>query len=103
MRYAIGANGPNAASPSADTTLLLDNVAVGNANSYVEAYEMMPGTSMATPAVAGCLAVIAKDEPESATLTDEELELEARERAASSWLRSTTTMTLPSSAVPALG
>lgn len=82
VKYAVGANGPDAASPSADTTLLLDNVAVGNADSYVEAYEMMPGTSMAAPTVSGCLAVIAKDEPASATLSDAELELEARERAA---------------------
>ncbi|MBP3892543.1 MAG: S8 family serine peptidase [Atopobiaceae bacterium] len=81
-RYAIGWGAPTSPQPNPDSTLLLDNVAVGNAGSFVEAYEDMPGTSMAAPAVSGCLAVIAKDEPASGTLSDAELELEARERKA---------------------
>lgn len=82
VRYAIGSAAPQTPTPSSDTKLLLDNVVVGKAGSFVEGYEVMPGTSMAAPAVCGCLAVIAKDEPESATLSDAQLELEARERKA---------------------
>ena len=65
-----------------DTTLFIDNVAVGDEKAFTGAYEIMSGTSMAAPMVTGCLAVIAKDEPESASLSDEELEKAARERAA---------------------
>ena len=65
-----------------DTALFIDNVAVGDGKAFTGAYEIMSGTSMAAPVVTGCLAVIAKDEPESASLTDEELERAGRERAA---------------------
>ena len=65
-----------------DTSLFVDNVAVGDEKAFTGSYEFMSGTSMAAPIVTGCLAVIAKDEPESASLTDEELERAGRERAA---------------------
>lgn len=65
-----------------DTALYIDNVAAGDEDAFTGSYEIMSGTSMAAPAVAGCLAVIAKDEPESSALTEAELEEEARERAA---------------------
>ena len=65
-----------------DTSLYIDNVAVGDADAFTGAYLLMSGTSMAAPAVAGCLGVIAKDEPENASLTDAELAQAARERAA---------------------
>ena len=68
--------------PPSDTALYIDEVAVGRGYEGGGAYEYMSGTSMASPAIAGCMAVIAKDEPESATLTDAQLEQEARERAA---------------------
>ena len=42
----------------------------------------MSGTSMAAPVVTGCLAVIARDEPDNASLTGAQLEDLARERAA---------------------
>lgn len=65
-----------------DTSLYFDNVAVGDADAFTGAYSLMSGTSMAAPAVAGCLGVIARDEPENASLTDAELAETARERAA---------------------
>ena len=65
-----------------DTALYIDNVAVGDANAFTGPYMMMSGTSMAAPMVAGCLGVIAKGEPESITLSGEQLAQEARERAA---------------------
>lgn len=65
-----------------DTTLYIDNVAVGDESSFTGAYAIMSGTSMAAPTVTGCLGVIAKDEPESASMTDAELAQAARERAA---------------------
>ena len=65
-----------------NTKLYVDNLALGNADAYTGAYITMPGTSMAAPAVTGCLAVIAKDEKPNTQLTGTELELEARERAA---------------------
>lgn len=80
VKYVISQEGNHSTGLTNDTTLYLDNVAVANAGAYVETYELMAGTSMAAPAVTGCLAVIAKDEPASATLSDEELELETRER-----------------------
>ena len=64
------------------TVLYVDNVAVGDENAYTGAYAIMSGTSMAAPAVTGCLAVIAKDEPQSASMTQEQLAEAARERAA---------------------
>lgn len=67
---------------TAETALLVDNVAVGNKKAFTGSYMVMSGTSMAAPAVTGCLAVIAKDEPESRNLSEEELEEAARERAA---------------------
>ena len=65
-----------------DTSLLVDNVAVGGEGAYTGSYEIFSGTSMAAPAVTGCLAVIAAYEPENASMTDEQLEEAARERAA---------------------
>ena len=65
-----------------DTTLYFDNAAVGDASAYTGAYMFMSGTSMAAPAVTGCLGVIAKDEPENASLSEEELMEAARGRAA---------------------
>ena len=65
-----------------DTALYIDNAAVGDDSSFTGAYTIMSGTSMAAPAVTGCLGVIAKDEPESASMTDAELAQVARERAA---------------------
>ena len=64
------------------TALYIDNVAVGDENAFTGAYAIMSGTSMAAPAVTGCLAVIAKDEPQSASMTQEQLAEAARERAA---------------------
>ena len=78
----VGLGRPEVNNINDSTTLYIDNVAVGNASSFTGAYEVMAGTSMATPCVTGCLAVIAKDEPASSTLSSEQLELEARERAA---------------------
>lgn len=78
----VGLGEPEVDRINGSTTLYIDNVAVGNGGSFTGAYEVMAGTSMATPCVAGCLAVIAKDEPESSKLSSDELELEARERAA---------------------
>lgn len=69
-------------SMSDSSTLLFDNVAVGNANAAFGGYMIMSGTSMATPAVAGCVAVVAKDEPESKDLDEAALEQLARDRAA---------------------
>ena len=68
--------------PTSSTKLLIDNVSVGNGDACAGAYTYMPGTSMASPAVAGCVAVVANGEPENASMTDEELELAARERVA---------------------
>lgn len=65
-----------------DTTLYFDNAAVGDADVYTGAYMFMSGTSMAAPAVTGCLGVIAKDEPANASLSEEELMEAARGRAA---------------------
>ena len=65
-----------------DTTLYFDNAAVGDANAYTGSYMFMSGTSMAAPAVTGCLGVIAKDEPANASLSEEELMEAARERSA---------------------
>ena len=65
-----------------ETALYIDNVAVGDESSFTGAYAIMSGTSMAAPTVTGCLGVIAKDEPESASMTDAELAQAARERAA---------------------
>lgn len=67
---------------SSTTKVYVDDVAVGGAGAYAAPYEQMSGTSMATPAVSGCLAVIAKDEPANSALSGDELELLARERAA---------------------
>ena len=71
-----------AAQPTESTVLYIDDVALGSADAYEANYMTMSGTSMAAPAVTGSMAVIAKDEPHSSTLTDDELEQEARERAA---------------------
>lgn len=65
-----------------DTTLYFDNAAVGDADAYTGAYMFMSGTSMAAPAVTGCLGVIAKDEPANASLSEEELMEAAHGRAA---------------------
>ena len=65
-----------------ETALLIDNVAVGDENAFAESYVIMSGTSMAAPVVTGCLAVIAGDEPDNASLTGAQLEDLARERAA---------------------
>ncbi|MDO5455921.1 MAG: S8 family serine peptidase, partial [Eubacteriales bacterium] len=64
------------------TTLFVDNVAVGDKSAFTGSYAIMSGTSMAAPAVAGCLAVIAANEPHSASMSDEQLAEAARERAA---------------------
>ena len=79
----IGIGGPtNSAQATADTKLYIDNVSLGSADAFTGAYELMSGTSMAAPSVAGALAVIAKDEKPNSQLTDAQLELRARERAA---------------------
>ncbi|MCR5810079.1 MAG: S8 family serine peptidase [Lachnospiraceae bacterium] len=65
-----------------DTTLYFDNAAAGDADAYTGSYMFMSGTSMAAPAVTGCLGVIAKDEPANASLSEEELMEAARGRAA---------------------
>ena len=65
-----------------DTMLYMDNIAVTDKDAACGAYMYMSGTSMSAPSIAASLAVIAKDEPASATLTDEELQKEALERAA---------------------
>ncbi len=67
----------------ADTAeLYLDNVAVGGDGADTGAYQSLNGTSMAAPCVAAALAIIAKDEAENASLTEEELEQAALERKA---------------------
>ena len=78
----VGLGRPEVGSIDDSTTFYIDNVAVGNGGAFTGAYEVMAGTSMATPCVTGCLTVIAKDEPASSTLSADQLELEARERAA---------------------
>ena len=65
-----------------DTTLYFDNAAAGDTDAYTGSYMFMSGTSMAAPAVTGCLGVIAKDEPANASLSEEELMEAARGRAA---------------------
>ena len=64
------------------TNLYVDNVAVGSDKAFAGSYAIFSGTSMAAPEVTGCLGVIAAQEPESSTLTEQQLEEEARERAA---------------------
>lgn len=78
----IGLGPESAGSVSAGTTLYIDNVGVGSAGAYTGAYVHQSGTSMAAPAACGCLAVIAKDEAPAWELSDEELEMQALERAA---------------------
>ncbi len=78
----FGLSDPEVNTVNDQTTLYVDNVAVGNSGCYTGAYEIMAGTSMAAPCVTGCLTVIGADEPESSTLAADKLELEARERAA---------------------
>ena len=70
------------AQPAAGTTLYIDNVAVGSGDAFTGAYVLMSGTSMAAPAVTGCMGVIANGEPENSTLSDDELAAEARARTA---------------------
>ncbi|MBO7673911.1 MAG: S8 family serine peptidase, partial [Atopobiaceae bacterium] len=73
--------------PSYDT-LYVDDVAIGGANAKAGAYAYMHGTSMATPAAAGALAVLAKDEPANAEASDAgvlALERVARLRASALW------------------
>ncbi|MBQ6538091.1 MAG: hypothetical protein IJL75_04215, partial [Eubacterium sp.] len=67
---------------SKDTNLLIDDIAVGDSHSACGPYSYMSGTSMASPSVVGCLAVIAKNEPANSTLDDTSLANEALERGA---------------------
>lgn len=62
--------------------LLIDSIAIGNAESAADFEGAWNGTSFAAPTVAGCLTIIGKDEPESASLSEEELSQEALERKA---------------------
>lgn len=80
----FGKTSSDPSSPAADenTTIYLDNIGLGNENAGVGAYNMMSGTSMATPTVTGALAVIARDEPSNSTLSDNELSQMALERTA---------------------
>lgn len=59
------------------TNIYLDDIALGNANCATGYYQTMSGTSMATPTVAAALAIIAKDEPASSSLSEDELAKEA--------------------------
>lgn len=63
-------------------SLLIDNTAIGNTASAATFYGAWNGTSFSAPTVSGCLAVIGKDEPESATLPEAQLSQEALERKA---------------------
>ena len=65
-----------------DTLYLMDDIAAGDDEASVGAYFYECGTSMAAPCVTAALAVIARDEPASSSLSDEELKEEALERAA---------------------
>ncbi|MBQ9033961.1 MAG: S8 family serine peptidase [Lachnospiraceae bacterium] len=65
-----------------ETALYIDNVAAGGDDAFTGSYAFQSGTSMAAPAVTGALAVIAAKEPESASLSEEELAEAARARAA---------------------
>lgn len=67
---------------SSDTCYLMDDVAVGGESSATGSYLYMNGTSMAAPCVTASLAIIAKDEPQNASLSEEELKMLALERAA---------------------
>ena len=64
-----------------ETKLFIDNVAVGGEDAFTGCYQFLSGTSMAAPAVTGCLAVIAADEPKNSEMTEEQLAEVARERA----------------------
>ena len=81
-KVGIGAKAGVSPAATDSTKLYVDNVSVGGANSCVGANMVMAGTSMATPAATGCVAIVAKDEPANATLTDNQLEQLARERKA---------------------
>ncbi len=65
-----------------ETKLFIDNVAVGGEGAFTGCYQFLSGTSMAAPAVTGCLAVIAAGEPKNSEMTEEQLAEVARERAA---------------------
>lgn len=61
---------------------LIDDIALADEEAATGAYTYLNGTSMAAPCVTACLGILAKDEPESASLSESELKMEALERAA---------------------
>ena len=68
--------------------LCVDNIAVGTTDAKAGAYALMNGSSMAAPAAAGAVAIVAKDEPANADAPDpSELALQraARLRGATVW------------------
>ena len=79
MEYAF-TRGEGTEQIGGQTMLYFDNIAVGDSDSAVGAYYYLSGTSMAAPAVSACLSIIAKDEPQSASLSDGQLKTEALER-----------------------
>ncbi len=63
------------------TCLYLDDIAVTDSQAATGAYAYLSGSSMAAPMVSATLAIIAKDEPENSSLSNEELKMLAIERA----------------------
>ena len=80
--FALAAPDPHGPAADENTVLYLDNIALGNENAGTGSYQTMAGTSMAAPTVTAALSVIAKDEPENAALSDDDLEQMALERTA---------------------
>lgn len=78
VKVGVAAHGSE---PSSSTKLCMDDMALGTGDAYVAGYENMPGTSMAAPAVTGCLAVIAKGEKNNSEMTADELEQASLARA----------------------
>ena len=71
--YVIAEIGLSENDPTASVvpeTLYIDQIALGNSDAWTGSYHLLSGTSMAAPAVTGSLAVIAKEEPETASLSE---------------------------------
>ena len=80
--FALAAPDPNGPAADENTTLYLDDIALGDENAGVSAYQTMAGTSMAAPVVTAALSIIARDEADNSILADEDLEQMALERTA---------------------
>lgn len=63
------------------TCMYLDDVAILDEGAAAGAYAYENGTSMSAPMVTAIMSILAKDEPQASTLSDEELSVQALERA----------------------